>query len=73
MPNPTDPLAAWREGRHDDLVFAAALAAWEAERQNHLPLGFFLDELPFAFGGPAWRQPAHWREGDRSLDRWRGR
>ncbi len=28
-----DPIAAWREGKHDDLVFAVAIAAWQAERQ----------------------------------------
>jgi hypothetical protein len=27
-----DPLAAWREGQHDDLVLAAACAAWMGER-----------------------------------------
>jgi hypothetical protein len=27
-----DPIAAWREGKHDDLVFAVAIAAWQAER-----------------------------------------
>lgn len=27
-----DPLAAWREGQHDDLVLAVALAAWLSER-----------------------------------------
>jgi hypothetical protein len=38
-PNTTDPLAAWREGQHDDLVFAAALAVWQGER--HLDWGMF--------------------------------
>ena len=28
----TDPLAAWREGQHDDLVLAVALAAWCGEQ-----------------------------------------
>ena len=32
--NPNDP-ESWREGQHDDLVFAVALAAWRAYR--HLP------------------------------------
>jgi len=27
-----DPLSAWREGHHDDLVLAAACAAWTGER-----------------------------------------
>ena len=28
----SDTYGAWREGAHDDLVFAVALAAWYAER-----------------------------------------
>lgn len=32
MPASADPVAAWREGKHDDLVFAVAIAAWQAER-----------------------------------------
>jgi hypothetical protein len=28
----TDPLLAWRDGLQDDLIFAAALAAWWIER-----------------------------------------
>jgi hypothetical protein len=31
-----DPLAAWREGAHDDLVLAIAIAAWEGERYRPL-------------------------------------
>ena len=29
---PDDPLAAWRDGPHDDLVFAVAIAAWMSEQ-----------------------------------------
>jgi hypothetical protein len=29
----SNDLAAWREGQHDDLVFAVALACWMAERE----------------------------------------
>lgn len=32
-PLTADPLTAWREGAHDDLVLAVAVAAWWAERQ----------------------------------------
>lgn len=28
----TDPLESWREGQHDDLVFAVGLAAWAGEQ-----------------------------------------
>ncbi len=28
----SDPMIAWREGQHDDLVLAMALACWWAER-----------------------------------------
>jgi len=31
--------AAWREGEHDDLVFALALACWRARRTERRPLG----------------------------------
>ena len=31
---------AWREGEHDDLVLACAVAAWEAERARALAGGF---------------------------------
>ncbi len=30
-----DTYGAWREGTHDDLVLAVALASWYAERQQH--------------------------------------
>jgi len=36
----TDPLAAWREGQHDDLVFAAGLAVWEGERYRRFKIWF---------------------------------
>ncbi len=45
-----DLLVAWREGPHDDLVLAVAVAAWLGERQGRL--GAF---LPFLVpSGPAW-------------------
>jgi hypothetical protein len=28
----TDPLEAWREGQHDDMVLAVALATWAGEQ-----------------------------------------
>jgi DNA modification methylase len=31
-PLSSDPLAAWREGPHDDLLFAIAVATWWIER-----------------------------------------
>lgn len=30
--NTSDPLTAWREGQHDDLVLALGLAVWAGER-----------------------------------------
>jgi hypothetical protein len=33
-----DSYEAWREGDHDDLVLAAALAAWRAGRKEFVPL-----------------------------------
>jgi hypothetical protein len=33
-----DSYEAWREGDHDDLVLAAALAAWRAGRKEFIPL-----------------------------------
>ena len=32
-----ETFGAWREGQHDDLVLAAALACWWAERGGYLP------------------------------------
>ena len=32
----SDDLAAWREGPHDDLVLAVAIAAWYGEHQTRL-------------------------------------
>jgi hypothetical protein len=32
VPSTTDPLVAWREGQHDDLIFAVGIAAWVAEQ-----------------------------------------
>jgi hypothetical protein len=44
--------AAWREGPHDDLVLAAAVAAWEGERCRPVDPG-----VPYIIGyGPAWRR-----------------
>jgi hypothetical protein len=31
--NTSDPLAAWRDGQHDDMVFAVAIAVWQGERE----------------------------------------
>ena len=30
----SDPLAAWRDGAHDDLVLAVAIATWKSERRR---------------------------------------
>jgi hypothetical protein len=30
--SPKDTLEAWREGPHDDLVLAVAIAAWQSEQ-----------------------------------------
>jgi hypothetical protein len=43
----------WREGAHDDLVLAVAVAAWEGER--HRPLTEA--DMPFTLGG---RAPRPW-------------
>jgi hypothetical protein len=32
-----DTIEDWRQGQHDDLVLAIAIAAWQAERQKPLP------------------------------------
>lgn len=57
--NTTDPLAAWREGQHDDLVFAVVLAVWQAERHCDWDV-HFLDK-PFVATRPAWwDRPFYW-------------
>ena len=33
-----DSYEAWREGDHDNLVLAAALAAWKAQKGEFIPL-----------------------------------
>ena len=48
----TDELAEWREGQHDDLVFATAIAAREGER--HEPVTEL--SLPMVLGSRAWWQ-----------------
>jgi hypothetical protein len=35
-PAGTETLESWREGQHDDLVFAVAMACWYAERPRHV-------------------------------------
>jgi len=52
-----DPFEAWREGPHDDLVLAVAIAAWEGER--HPP--YDGDDAPGASGGRQCRFP--WLQG----------
>jgi hypothetical protein len=42
-----DVSLAWREGAHDDLVLAVALAAWQVERFDT-----YDDNLPIVLGTP---------------------
>ncbi len=44
-----DTYGAWREGLHDDLVLAAALACWRATRPNVLVNGSRPSALKFLF------------------------
>jgi hypothetical protein len=55
-----ETFGAWREGQHDDLVLAAALACWAGERFPALGAG------SIGTGGPTWaREPAGvWGDGD---------
>ena len=48
--NPTDSVMAWREGIHDDLVLAVAIAVWMAERTSTYtgPMAFIIG------GGRPW-------------------
>jgi len=48
---------AWREGTHDDLVFAVALACWAAKKVHRNPPA----------GDDIWRRPEHIRESERAL------
>jgi hypothetical protein len=52
-----DPLTAWREGQHDDMVFAVGIAVWLAERYVPFRLEWIGDPLP----GP--RLTSSWRPG----------
>jgi hypothetical protein len=45
---------AWREGDHDDLVLALAIALWVAE---HRPLGPLTDSLEVGGPGDVWKAP----------------
>jgi hypothetical protein len=36
-----ETFAAWREGAHDDLVLAVALACWHADRAPALPFSWY--------------------------------
>jgi hypothetical protein len=51
VPSGNDMVAEWRDGPHDDLVFAVAIAAWEGERPRYTFDVYF---PPVASVGPAW-------------------
>jgi hypothetical protein len=68
-----ETFASWREGQHDDLVFAVALACWLAERfppfvrgsvvsggRMAMPRGVFGGAAGRAGGADARRMPAKW-------------
>jgi hypothetical protein len=57
--------AAWREGEHDDLVLAAALACWAAEGADSR---LDPDAQPIAFGGRG--EPGAYVDRGRGVDRW---
>ena len=49
----------WREGAHDDLVLAVALAAWYGEAAPEPPIGVIAQAVArprTAAGGPPWRR-----------------
>lgn len=49
-----ETFGAWREGTHDDLVLAVAIAVWEGERFPSV-----LEGEPFVLGTPpAWMRPS---------------
>ena len=50
-----ETFGAWREGTHDDLVLAVAIAAWEAER---VPLDASRPAVVAA--GPVFPRPYPW-------------
>jgi hypothetical protein len=53
-----DTYGAWREGAHDDLVLATALACWLADKP---PLGP-TRKTPVAVGSALSTRPRHWSE-----------
>jgi hypothetical protein len=55
-----DDLAAWRERAHDDLVLAAALAAWEGDRASSV---FALVSIVGEPGGRVWHPGLGWWTG----------
>src|SRR5262249_22634138 len=61
-----ETFGAWREGAHDDLVLATALAAWWAEKHQPWKLG------PISVGRSIWdRYPGLYEAGPMKLpDRW---
>ena len=53
----TNDMTDWREGADDDLVFAVALAGWQASKKNDISLfGFSVLDLG---SGPAWHNLGH--------------
>jgi hypothetical protein len=56
---------AWREGQHDDLVLATALACWAAEGTASR---FDADVQPIAFGGRG--EPCAYVDRGRGIDHW---
>jgi hypothetical protein len=53
---------AWREGKHDDLVFAVALACWAAKKAHPKP----------PMGDDGWWRNEHFRAAERALQRFTG-
>jgi hypothetical protein len=56
-PAGNEQYGVWREGKHDDLVFAVALACWAAKKAHPNP----------PVGEEGWWRNDHFREAERAL------
>jgi hypothetical protein len=59
-PSANETFGAWREGAHDDLVLALAMAAWLGERQTSQPIVAVSRRFPTLVSRDRPTPPRHW-------------
>jgi hypothetical protein len=54
-----DQYGAWREGQHDDLLLAVAIAVWWGEQHKYLPLASMGQQQHYATPAASPHAPRH--------------